>query len=346
MIFKKMKKKSDGIFITILLLFIFIYNIPLFAEGAGSRAAFTRGGWAGARYVAMGGAGEVICDDIYAIYWNPAGLTALSGKHKLSGDEIKEKARKGRVDDISEADLLNFSEDEKKENTYQIGASASLLDVERKAGFAGFAFDFFGGVLGTGMYSIFSTGIESYNESGVQGEDLNYIAAVPCLSYAWAVGVTAIGITVKGLYEKIGTVEYMGLGADFGAQFDVLPFLRLGFVLQDLGTGLSPVDKGDDVDPKYDFASPSLKLGVALVSDSGVTIALTTVKKIEQNDYEMNIGAAYKVADFLSVYLGINDNVFTTGVTVKLFTMDFSYALSVDRIDSGYNNTVSFSLFF
>ena len=196
------------------------------------------------------------------------------------------------------------------------------------------------------MYSIFSTGIESYNESGVQGEDLNYIAAVPCLSYAWAVGVTAIGITVKGLYEKIGTVEYMGLGADFGAQFDVLPFLRLGFVLQDLGTGLSPVDKGDDVDPKYDFASPSLKLGVALVSDSGVTIALTTVKKIEQNDYEMNIGAAYKVADFLSVYLGINDNVFTTGVTVKLFTMDFSYALSVDRIDSGYNNTVSFSLFF
>ncbi|MFW5751893.1 MAG: hypothetical protein ACOCW8_01000, partial [bacterium] len=146
-------------YIYILIFILLSFNILLAGEDAGSRASYTRTGWVGARYVALGKAAEVIVDDAFAIYWNPAGLCDLSGKESPSIDEIKEKARKGDVDDIKEEDLVTFSEREDRNGVAQIVASGAKLAIEREAGFAGAGFSLWGGVFGAGLYTIRSDDI-------------------------------------------------------------------------------------------------------------------------------------------------------------------------------------------
>ena len=98
-------------------------------------------------------------------------------------------------------------------------------------------FQLFNGVFGIGLYSIFSLDIETRDTAGNLTGSQDYIGSAGYLSYAWDYGVTSIGITLKCLYERIGNVQYMGGGADIGMQIYPLPFLKLGFVVQDLGTG-------------------------------------------------------------------------------------------------------------
>ncbi|HDP79657.1 MAG TPA: hypothetical protein ENN21_02305, partial [Spirochaetes bacterium] len=136
------------------------------ANDAGSRASFTRGGWVGARYVGMGKAAEVTANDVFAIYWNPAGLSSLKARETLSQDEVSEKARRGEIKDITEKDLIRFSEEGSEKNFLQVGVSACMLDIEREAGFFGAAFNLFKGVGGAGVYTIQSRDIESRDESG------------------------------------------------------------------------------------------------------------------------------------------------------------------------------------
>ena len=127
-----------------------------FSENAGGRGVYTHGGWAGARYVASGMTGEVMADDVFAIYWNPAGLAELETKNKMTEQQIKKNAEEGKLDDITEDDLLNFSEDGAEKMFFSIGISASRLDIERDALFSGVAFNAFGGVIGVGAFSIMS----------------------------------------------------------------------------------------------------------------------------------------------------------------------------------------------
>jgi len=323
-----------------------VSSVSLFAANAGSRASFTRGGWVGARYVATGMTAEVLADDVFAIYWNPAGLTELRGKKKVSAEDLKEKVRTGNADDIKEEDLLKFSEDENEPAVVHVGASGAILDAERQACFTGVAFNLLGGVAGVGFYSIFSLDIPTYDDLGVSTGSTNYVAGVSYFSYAYEFGVASFGASVKMLYERIDTVNYGGAGADLGTQVFVLPFLKVGFMVQDLGTGLFPYNNEAGVDKKYEFAHPSLRLGIALLSDSGLTFALSVIKKLEQDNYQVSAGVQYDLAKYLSLYLGVNNAYFSTGLTVSFYNMTFSYAMSFDNIDYGINNVVSFSLLF
>lgn len=315
------------------------------AQDAGSRASYTRGGWAGAKYVAMGRAAEVMADDVFSIYWNPAGLTSLKEREHLTPDQINERAKSGRVSSITEDDLIRFSDETGPRTVFQLGVSAAMIDVEREAGFAGVAFNIFKGVMGAGVYSIQSRKIESRDESGNYIKDITYSGSVGYLSYAWITGVTSIGMSLKGLYEKIGEVGYYGAGADLGAQLEVVPFLRVGFVVMDIGTGLKPDGTYEYIEDKYDFASPSIKISAALTSrESAFTLALSAVRKLEQEDYELNVGLAYNLVRNITVYGGLSDSFFTAGVSFKIWTLEAAYAFSYDNIDSGYNNIVSLTL--
>ncbi|MCP4130453.1 MAG: hypothetical protein GY754_05680 [bacterium] len=326
---------------------ILLFSSGLYAAGAGSRASFTRGGWVGAKYVAMGMIGEVLADDVFAIYWNPAGLSELKGKHKLTPENIKEKARSGDINDIREEDLLNFSEDQKTDETvFQVGVTGSMLDVSRYAGFSGVAFDLFDGIFGIGVYSIFSTGIETRDNAGILTGEAAYVAGASYFSYGWSVGVTTIGISLKGLYEKIDDAVYAGAGADFGTQVSLLPFLKVGFFIQDLGSFLYPFGSQTDIENRADFAYPTVKLGLSFISDTGITIALSASKKLEQDDYEFSIGVQYQLMPSTALFLGINDLNFSTGMAIQLYNINIAYALAIDKIDYGYNNIVSFKMLF
>jgi hypothetical protein len=334
-----------------ILIFSLIFNLAgpltLHAYDAGSRGAYTRGGWVGAEYVGMGRAAEVVADDVFSIYWNPAGLVELKGKKRLTEKEIQEKARNGRAGDISEQDLLNFSEKKNRENVFQVGTSAAMLDAEREAGFAGAAFNISSAVVGIGFYSITSTGINEYDESGnYLGDNLKYIGSAGYLSLGWSAGISNIGVSLKGLYERIADTEYAGAGADIGVQVSILPFLKIGFVIQDMGSGLYPMESSDEIESKYQFASPSLKFGGALTSDTGFTIAMTGIKKLEQEDFQLNAGIRYQLMKSVNIYLGLNDSNFSSGMMIKVKRVLVSYAFTIDKIDYGYNNIASVTILF
>lgn len=301
----------------------------------------------GSGYVGMGKAGEIIANDVFAIYWNPAGLSELKGKKQLTEKEIKERATKGRVGDISESDLIRFTDDNTEKSVFQVGVSAGRLDIERDVGFSGLAFDLFSGVFGIGVYSIQSKGIEERDSSGnFISSNLKYNGSTSFISYGWSSGISSVGISLKGLYEKIGDTEYVGAGSDIGVQVYFLPFLKIGFVIQDIGSGLIPSKNEDGIRKKYDFASPSLKVGGSLSSDTGLSMAVTGVKRLEQKKYQMNAGLMYRLFDSTKVYIGISDSNFSTGLTLKLFNMEMSYALAIDKINYGYNNIVSATIIF
>lgn len=315
------------------------------ADDAGSRASFTRGGWAGARYVAMGKAAEVIVNDVYSIYWNPAGLRELKETNNLTEEEIKKKASTGDVDSITEDDLTRFSEEEYSTFYFQAGISSAIIDIEREAGFAGIAFNVPVGIAGIGLYSIQSRDIESWDDQGNYIKDLDYSAYAGYLSYGWGSGVASIGISLKGLYEKIGNYNYYGGGADLGTQIELVPLVKVGFVIQDIGSGLKPVDKYENIEDRYDFASPSLKLSASITNrTSDFIVAITGIKKLEQEKYEVNVGCQYNVIRQVSIYLGLNEALFTSGISAKLYEIDVAYAFSLDKIDLGYNNIISISI--
>jgi hypothetical protein len=335
--------KSNYI-ITALLLLIFAGKV--FAENdAGSRASFTRGGWAGARYVAMGKASEIIVDDVFSIYWNPAGLRELKQKESLTSEDIKKRASSGDINSITEKDLTRFSEEEYSKSFVQIGISSAVLNADREAGFAGAAFNLYNGVFGVGYYGIQSRNIESYDENGNFVKDMDYLASTGFLSYGWGMGVASLGLSLKVLYERVGDTGYYGLGSDIGTQIELIPLVRIGFVVQDIGTGLKPAKNYDNTSNKYEFAYPSFKLSASITNRaSDIIAAVSGIKKLEQEKFEMNFGFQYNILKNTSLYLGLNNSLFSTGFSLRFINTEITYSFSFDKIDLGYNNMLSLTL--
>jgi len=327
-----------------ILLFLFI-KINVFAQDIGERPLFTSEGWAGARYIAMGKAVEAVVDDVYAIYWNPGGIIELKGGSGILSQGGKERSKSADIEDITEEDLIRFSDEQEGRGFAQVGVSAAMLDTHRKAGFCGVAFNVLDGVAGIGLYSIESKDVKGMNEYGNFIENLDYSSYVSYLTYGLAVGVASFGISVKGLYEVIGSCRYYGGGIDIGTQVELFPFFRIGLVLQDIGTGLKPVRDYEDVDGGYDFVYPVLRFSAAFTSiASDIVIAASSVKKIEQEKFDFNVGLQYNVHKNFTLYIGSNDLSFSFGFSLQLTGMGLAYAFLYDKDDYGYNNIISFTL--
>lgn len=313
--------------------------------GGRSRGTFTRGGWVGAKYVAMGRNGEVTADDVFSIYWNPAGLTELRHTQFLTEKEIKEKARKGKVEDITESDLIRFTEEEKS-FTVQTALSGSMLTYGANTAFFGMAINLPRGVLGLGAYTVFSGGIDRRDYNNLKTGNLDYLATAGYLSYGVSLGVTSFGFSVKGLYEKIGNDYYLGCGADIGTQVYLLPFLKVGLMVQDLGTGMYPMVKRMGLDRTYAFAYPTLKLGIALITNRNFTLAVSGTKKLDLKTFGYSVGAQYDVVKWATIYIGIKDRVFSAGLTFHVVQFDVSYAFTMDTITRGFNHIASVKVTF
>jgi len=337
-----MKVIIKNIFIISLL---FVLTESAFSENAGSRGAFTRGGWAGARYVAAAMTGEVLANDVFSIYWNPAGLTELKRKTRLTEEEVTKRARTGRIDEITEEDLLSFSESGYEKVFVDAGVSYTALDAERDAVFTGFAFSLFKGVAGAGFYSIMSTGIETRDDLGNKTGTAAYSGSVAYFSYAYSANVASVGVSLKGIYESIDDAQYAGAGADLGVQVYLLPFFKVGFMARDLGSFLTPYN-APELDKRYDFFYPEFSIGAAITSDAGFRIAFNGTKRLEQTGFIFGGAIEYDLSRRVIIICGLRDDYFSSGVVIKLLGMDVSYAFSFDRIDLGYNNTVSIGILF
>ncbi|MBN1497894.1 MAG: hypothetical protein JXA07_14060 [Spirochaetes bacterium] len=313
--------------------------------GGGSSGSFTRGGWVGAKYIGMGRSGEVIADDVYSIYWNPAGLTELRHTRLITEKEIREKAKTGGVSDITDADLIKFSEEDKS-FTIQTGVSGTMLGFGTRAGFWGMAVNLPRGVMGMGVYLLHTGGIDRRDFNGVKTGNLGYLATAAYLSYGVSLGVSSFGVTVKGLYERIGNTRFIGCGADVGTQVYVLPFLKVGLMVQDLGTGMYPLDSRYDVRQKYVFTYPTLKLGMAIITNRNFTLTASGIKKLDEKRFGYSVGAQYDIMKWASVFIGIHDLVFSAGLTFHIVQFDVSYSFTMDTITLGFNHNASLTVLF
>jgi hypothetical protein len=319
-------------------------TVSILANG-GSTGTFTRGGWVGSKYVAMGKSGEVVADDVYSIYWNPAGLTELRHTQGMTEKEIRDKAQKGKVEDITEGDLVKFSEGEKKFSA-QIGVTGTRLQSGNNAGFAGMAINLPTGVLGLGLYTVYAGNIDRRDYNGIKTGDMAYLGSALYLSYGVSLGVSSFGFSLKGLYEKIGNIRFIGAGADIGTQVYVLPFLKIGLMIQDLGTGMYPLDGGQGITRKYNFAYPTLRIGLAIITNRNFTLSVSGIKKLDDKSFGYGVGAQYDIVKWVSVYIGMQNLVFSAGATANFDLVKVSYAFTMDTIRKGFNHIVSASLLF
>jgi hypothetical protein len=305
----------------------------------GNRGSYTRGGFCGAKYIAFGNAGEADADDLYSMYWNPAGLVSLVGVDTKNPDEIRSKAEKGDVTGLTDKDLEQYGSS--RDSSFHLGVSGSSISIDRTAAFGGVAFAYDSGAFGAGVYSLYSGGIEEYDTSGNKTGTGTYNGSEAFLSYAHTIDKSSIGFSLKGLHETISNTSYAGAACDIGVKTSPLPFMKIGFVAQDLGIGLYPVS-GKDLEKKYDTGSPTLRSSVLFESRSaGVTVAAGAVRHIEQKTFLFTAGIRYVPTRTVLLSLGFFDKTFSVGAGMKVWKMEFWYAFSYDRIGMGYNNSVS-----
>ncbi len=318
----------------------------VFAKSTGVRTSFTRTPTIGAHNVGMGTAVEAVTDDVFSIYWNPAGLSQLRRKKLTVEEDVRLKLKRGEIDQIREKDLLLFSENKTK-FFMQYGVSAALLDESRETGFAGFAFNIYDAVLGFGALGANSSGIQKYDVNGSKQGTTDYRSGVFYSSISYPTEFVSFGVTSKVLYESLDSTHYTGLGSDIGIQTDFIPLVQLGVVVQDLGTGLKPYREQDEFSNEYVLTDPLLRMNLAISSRTAdFVLSLGMARKFENEDPAYKLGFQYNFASQSSFLIGVRSSLFSTGLKMNLWSLDVSYALAVDSIDYGYNHTASVMFLF
>ncbi len=340
------KRYFFTVVISLFLQFVLLSVLHADNQSASSRAAFTRGSWIGANNISMGTAVEAISADVFSIYWNPAGLTQLRYRKQNINEYVHEKLKDDEIDDISERDLALYS-DYSPKPFLQFGSSVSMLSLNREAAFSGAAFNIMNLVIAPGVYYIRSDDIEKRNESGTKTGYADYGAGVSYLSFAYPLDFISLGVTGKALYENIDSTTYYGGGADFGIQADFIPLIGFGVVMQDLVQTMRPLEKSKYISDDFDFSSPQIRMNVSVSSrTSDIIISFGLVRNLEDSNYSFKLGFKYDLTEFLNLAVGLNDSQFSSGVNLKIWQLDLSYAVSLDKIDMGYNNTVSVKVIF
>ena len=320
--------KPLKIFVFIMIIFRLSLMDIFPAESAGRRASDFRNLTAGAEYTAMGKSGGAVIDDVFSIYWNPAGLGELAGMMNFSSDNDR-----GNDGQITEDDLTGFSGD--REKTFLIGASGAFIYDKSASGFLGAAFKALDGVIGAALLPVYSEDTGS-GESGAETS-----ASAGYLSYGKALGPASMGISLKAFYEKIGDYKFYGYGTDAGCQVEIVPFVRAALVIQDLATVFKPYSDYENINNKYDFSSQAVIFSAAISGIPDFIIAFTGIKVLDAG-YEFNYGLRYDIRKNLSVSLGLNDySAVSSGFSWGFSSGKISYALTYEWEDRDYMNIIS-----
>lgn len=328
MIFLMTDYKVLKIFVFAMIIFRLSLQDVLPAESAGSRASGFRDLTAGAEFTAMGKSGHAVIDDVFSIYWNPAGLGELAGLLDFSSDNDSGAGNK----QITDSDLTDFSGGSEK--TVQMGASGAFIYDKSAAGFVGAAFKALGGVIGGALLPVYSEG-----PAGDSGSDAS--ASAGYLSYGKAFGPASAGLSLKAFYEKIGEYKFYGFGTDVGCQVEIVPFVKASLVIQDLATAFKPYDDYEYIEDKYDFSSQAVKFSAAVSGIPGFIIAFTGIKVLDAG-YEFNYGFRCDIMKNLSISLGLNDySAACAGFSWGFASGKISYALTYEWEERDYMNIIS-----
>jgi len=264
-------------------------------------AAFLRAG-VDARYFGMGGVGTATANDVSAAYWNPAGLSLLKG----------------------------FS---------LTGMFTGGMTFDRNHNWVGAAYGFDKFALALSWINAGTTDLTSFNAGGVKGHTFDFSENSVMLSAATQSGPLSVGVSGKLVTQDVGTHvigsgedNVNGLGLDFGAQFALTEYARLGISVQDLFTQVGDQSAGDVND-----IPSNLRFGGALSPIDGMTLGVDFEKTRDANDYLFHAGGEYWVPlsdDFRgALRLGVDDGDFAGGIGLGLSFFEFNYAYVVEPQD-------------
>ena len=292
-------------------------GIYLYAAEAGSSAfTFLRIG-EGAKPAGMGEAYIALADDVNSIYWNPAGL--------------------GRV----------------RQQEIMVSYLSYVVDIN--SGYFGYVLPTSVGGLGIGVIYLDYGKIEETTEDNPVGEgyyrphDMAVIASYGCKINSRF----SLGMSMKGIYEKIQDYTANGVAVDLGTIYEV-PVVRdlsIGFTVKNLGlqTKAFIEEKHDlpllfDIGLGYSMFSKSLRLGLDLY-------------KPQEGDFNVNVGGEYNwkgLAYLRTGYRSMGEDLKTgsgkdsltgfcvgLGLNMKMYQMEYAF---VPFNELGYTHRVSLGM--
>jgi len=246
-----MKKKVATILF--IMAFTKILLSDLSAEDAKTSGAFLKLG-AGARAVGMGGAFVSVADDASAVYWNPAGLSQISGK---------------------EASFMHASMAQDRNYNF-LTYVHSLTRI---------------GTLGVSWTNFNIRNIEIWNDENDLIDTAKDSENAFVLSYGKEFySNLSGGLNLKYLYQKVYENKASGWGIDMGLMYKPINRLSLGLMVQDMGSNL----KWDTASGQMDKVPLKIKGGASYRFLNDNLLLSTDVIQILDNNARVNFGLEYK----------------------------------------------------
>lgn len=276
-------------------------------EGGGGRAgAFLRIG-IGARPMGMGGSFTAIANDVYATYWNPAGLAQLQ--------------------------------------TQEIGTMYGLMSLDRKFGFLGFALPV-SEFLAFGINGI-NLRVEEIEQRDSAGNLLgHFVDAEYAFSFSAGISIKKkfyIGGNFKFLYHELADNAAKGIGFDAGVLVIPIRHFSIGMMVQDIGSSIKWNTESDHED-KLPMV---IRGGIAIRLMNDRLIFSTDLVNTGINESSSSTkfyeGIEFWPVGLFAVRSGYDSHEFTAGLSLNIYVIRMDYGLITDKIDGNFTHLLSLS---
>lgn len=270
----------------------------------------------GARAVGMGESYAGISDDVYAVYWNPAGLNSLKR------DEISAMHTEWLQEIRYEYASVAFRLSDKSAGAFSLGG-LYLSDIERRTAFEN---PEDGPSLPEGMFGAYDIlAVASYSAK---------------LDESWT-----LGANLKGIYESIDIYGGFTAALDVGAMYKIVQNVNLGMVVQNFGPHLTLREQG--------YWLPfNIKVGLGFaIPEWNITGAVDINQPID-NFTRFSAGAEYNYANLIFIRAGYryrwNGNELgrlagiTAGLGLRISDYQLDYAF-VPFSELGITHRISFT---
>ncbi len=274
------------------------------AGDAGRETPFSLG--AGARSLGMGGAFTTLSCDATAIYYNPAGLSAL---------EYQEAAFMHTV--LFESSIYDFA--------------SWVYPITENHG------------VGAGFMRIGTGDIVRRVDFADRGT-FDYSYTQMLLSYGRNVGrFLSTGISLKIVNQSLDNVSDYGVGLDLGWRIDICHGLALGAIARNLMQPELALDSLSEKTPRS--VTGGLSLSQLHLSEHTSFSAGVDLEKHEDRAFKVHAGAELSFLDRYNLRAGYDRDNLTLGVGLRhgRLKVDYAYKL-VDYVDNIHHFSLSFFL--
>jgi len=302
--------------LSIILIFANLVCLAETGDNGGYAGSFLRMGL-GARSLAMGNSGVADCQNGFAVYYNPAALPYLAGRH--------------------------------------LSLTYYFLSLDRQLHYAGLALPIRPNAgVAIGWMHAGVTNIQGRDFSGrpdeiyETGENAIYLSFANAFS-RWI----AVGLNFKILTSSMVDIKGSGLGFDVGIMFKPFERITLGVQLKDIGASYTwnTQELFEEQGGTYTDNFPQiLKIGLAYKQAELFTFA-GDLEISDKNDYRAHFGGELLVSDLLYLRLGM-DNInptFGAGLAygfIKNINTQIDYSVLFGVVGEGLTHVFSWEFKF